>query len=318
MLRKTFAALVLSVAFLTAPADAGLYEDIYRGLHLAATPFGSPVFPTADGGLANGQRYGRVRIVPNNAGDGHRLEFDRSFGPDTRGRPEVLDLGPVEFEFDGDIQSTLEYTRRGFLVGDGRTTISNLNYAMRGQTGALDAELTGTLDLFSDLQVNRFGFYNIQFNMSNSNSQLTLDGFLAEGQDDLNFDIGPISGEGNIFVDLFIAGLSAIGIDTSGLSELVPESGISQIASALETQTDRIGDLISAAAEQRASAKDGSVQSLLAPGASAMEPLGDSSARVAPSLVSSDAAGRHAVPEPSTLLLIAGGIVAYAGFRRRR
>lgn len=93
--------LIVLAAASVPQAQSGLYEDIYRGLQLAATPSGYPLTGTADGTRVNGQRAGRLRILPDQVGQGYTLEFDRSFGQDSRGRPEILDLGAYELELAG-------------------------------------------------------------------------------------------------------------------------------------------------------------------------------------------------------------------------
>ena len=122
---RLFVSLLITVVSAPASLADGLWTELYRGLDILATPSGSPIFPTGDGTRVNGQRSGRLRHVQNVPGDGWTLEFDRSFGNDSRGRPEILDLGAFEIEMAGAIQTTAGFTSRGFLIGDLNSNINN-------------------------------------------------------------------------------------------------------------------------------------------------------------------------------------------------
>ena len=142
---------------LVSPAFGDFFQDLYYGLQLLGRPSGSPLTPGPAGGLQLGNRFGRVRIVPNAPGDGHRLEFDRAFGNDPLGRPEILDLGSFELQLAGQIQMTAGYTNTDFLTGNFNSAINELDYSLRGKTGAQDFVLSGRLNGASALEVNRFG-----------------------------------------------------------------------------------------------------------------------------------------------------------------
>ena len=65
-MRTTHATVLVGmVVSLAASAQAGLYQDIYRGLDTLATPLGSVLATTADGTRVNGARSGRLRIAPS-------------------------------------------------------------------------------------------------------------------------------------------------------------------------------------------------------------------------------------------------------------
>lgn len=235
---RSFASGVLLVlASMALPAQGGLYRDIYRGLGILATPSGSPLLSASDGTRVNGQRTGRLRIVPDSPGRGYSVEFNRTFGNDSEGRPEVLDLGGFEMQLSGATQATLGFTRRGGLVGNANVTANSLNYALRGKSGAQDIALTGTLNIQSSLEVNALGFYTLSTDVSNTNSQLTMDGVAVQNfQQPTNFDIGPINVKGNIFVDGLTAVLAQAGVDTTPLQQLFPESPLTAIIQSLEQQ----------------------------------------------------------------------------------
>ena len=78
MKRTTICCLVV-LAFVCAPsAQGGLFEDIYRGFDVLATPSGAPIGYTSDGFRTNGSRVGRLRIMPDRVGHGYTLEFNRN------------------------------------------------------------------------------------------------------------------------------------------------------------------------------------------------------------------------------------------------
>lgn len=298
-------------------AQADFYDEIYRGLQVLATPSGGPLISTGDGGQVNGARSGRLRILPDAVGRGYSLEFDRSFGVDTRGRPEVLDLGAFEMQLSGQTQATIGYTNRGFLIGNANTVVQNLQYAIRGKTGAQDAELTGVLNGTTSMEINQFGFYTMDVNLNNTNSQLVLDGVLVRDEQDADFDIGPIAIEGNIFFDGLVALLASFGVDTNPLEALSPKSPI-----------DRITDLLTEELKNQAAASGvrlgtsaASLSSDPATQVAGLQLIGPerNPNEVRPSErraadAQSDAAAQL-VPEPASLALL---LIGAAGLLRRR
>ncbi len=226
-------------------AGASIWEDLYFGLGVLATPSGTPVTAATGGGQQNGERFGRLRIVPNQPGNGYDLEFDRTFGLDSRGRPEVLDLGSFELQLSGATQATLGITTTPIPTLSAQVLAGNLNYSVRGKSGAQDATLSGTLNASQNFEVNQLGFYTLSLQVENANSQLTLDGIAVDDARDSDFNVGPITVEGNIFFDLATALLTSVGVDTTGLESIFPKSPIDriddEIRSALERQANVLG-----------------------------------------------------------------------------
>jgi hypothetical protein len=225
--------LLVSIGVLAAPSSASFYQDLYRGLEVLATPSGSPVSISTGGGLQNGNRFGRVRIVPNELGDGHRLEFNRVFGQDSLGRREVFDAGAMELELIGAMSATASYTRRHLPTATLQTTVSDLTYSLRGKSGAQNFELRGEIDATQLIEVNRLGFYTFQLSVNNQESALELDGVALDGNIPTTFEVGPINVQGNIFVDLIAGALASLGADTSALENVFPKSGIGTINDAI-------------------------------------------------------------------------------------
>lgn len=288
-------------------AFAGLWDNIYQGLDYFVTPLGSPVNVDGNGFRTNGARAGRLRIVPNALGQGYRLEMDRVFGGDNSGRPEIYDLGNFELELSGSTSSTLSFTSRLLPTGNAETSLSNLSYVIRGKNGGQDMEIQGTLDGLSSLEINPLGFYTYTLDISNANSQVSLDGVIIDDSTkDTDFDIGPINIQGNIYYDILTGVLNSFGVATSGLEQLFPESPIDRITQEIQESLaaqakaleDRIqGDLVSGVqSEQTALAAHGIIaQALDAAGATGV-------------IDPSAPAGQ--IPEPSGLALLAlGGLV---------
>jgi hypothetical protein len=293
----------------------GLWSDFYRGLEVLSTPSGGPLQPLGDGSRVNGQRLGRLRIVPNQPGRGWDLELDRSFGTDSRGRPETLDLGPLELTLDGQTQTTAGFTRRGFLTGNLNSVVNGLDYTLAGKTGAQDVLVTGTLDAQTNLEINQFGFYNLTLAVANTNSTTTVDGVIANDSEVSDFNIGPINVQGNIFVDAFVGLLGTLGADTSGLAALSPSSPIDRLNEAIQEQlraTELVAGATFGAAQIGPRTQDG-----LLLGQAAYGPPAPS---FNPSLSPADAVSAHGAglaPEPSTMILLALGAGLMAVRRRR-
>lgn len=242
----------LTLALIAAPAGAGLYQDIFRGLDILSTPTGSPVFSSATGFRQNGARIGRVRVVPQELGKGYDLEFDRSFGPDASGRPEVFDLGALELQLNGGINATAGYTNRGFLIGTLTSSINQMQFDFRGTTGGQDFSLNGLLNASSRTEINQFGFYEVSIDVSNQNSRLDLEGLIIDDGEplegvDTDFDIGPITVKGNVFFDAVVGLLASFGVDTTEIEGIFPKSPIDQIADEFNSAFARVAEEAAAA-----------------------------------------------------------------------
>lgn len=298
-------------------ADAGLFEDIYRGLDLLATPSGFPIGTAGDGTRINGSRTGRLRIVPSGIGPGYELQFDRRFGADSSGRLETIYLGGLgELTLQGAIQATLGYNGKEFRRGRADFNISNLGYDLASKIGAQDVEFFGTLNGSGSLDINPLGFYDLRMQIDNTNSQLLLDGLVVEDNQDTNFNVGPIVVQGNIFYDLALGLLTSFGVDTANLEGATPQSPI-----------DRINDAIQQQLQASRVAGEG-LEAELAPllletvfeqdGEAAQELLAELAANAEPVPSELDALpDATVVPEPGTLLLLAlGGATVWYGRRR--
>lgn len=297
MKRSRLGTMIGAGVLLTSPASAGVFENAFNVLDFLATPSGSPVITDGAGFRNNGARSGRVRVVPNLIGAGYRLEFDRNFGPDNSGRPEIFDFGNFEVELAGGISSTMSFSRRGLPTGAVEFSAANLQYSVRAKSGAQDVEVAGTLNVSNNFEINPLGFYTVDVNATNTNSEITLDGVLIEGDRDTDFDIGPITLRGNVYVDALVYVLSNFGVDTSDLTDLFPQSPIDRIVQSigerLESDAAVLGETLTSSDFNLEAAK-------LDLTSRPLDPFGPGSTQA---------------PEPSTLALLALG--AAAGVRRR-
>ncbi len=308
----------------TVGAQAGFWQDVWQGLDYLATPSGYPVFGTGDGTLVNGARSGRLRIMPNNFGGGYRVEFDRSFGADSRGRQEVFHLGPAgQLTLQGSLQGTAGYVGEDYRLLQGTFVANNLNYELRSQLGAQDVAYRGTFNLGANIEINPFGFYSIAYDISNTNGEVEVDGVLVRDDDETNFDIGPVSVEGNLYVDAAVVLLSALGLDTSGLEGLFPDSPVDQINNIVDQELQEVGLVAGETSEaglltQTLLTGDAAAADALMQAALADVDLGALSERPVDGEVAGGGPVRS-VPEPSALLLLViGGAGVSAACRRQR
>lgn len=322
-MRRAPVLLTSALLWATCSASAGVWENFYRGLDILSTPSGNPVVQANDGTRINGARSGRVRIVPNGVvGKGYRVEFDRSFGVDTTGRPEVFRFaGLGQITLNGSTQVTAGYTRpvKGLYFGDSSFAVNNLTYDMQAGAGLQNARLTGTLNAVGTVNANMLGFYDVTLNVSNTNSQFTVDGAVANDETNTNFDIGPISLKGNLFVDLVSGILANTGIQATDLQDLFPASPspwidpLAPVAIQENAANENLDDrsrvtslLLRTVLAQDQAAANELMETLVASEGAALD-LGGEPAQTAP----------QAVPEAGTLtLLLTGGALVTA--RRRR
>jgi hypothetical protein len=155
--------------------------------------------------------------------------------------------------------------------------------------------------MIQNLEVNEFGFYTYNLNVANDSASLFLDGLVAEGIEPADFDIGPVSVKGNIFVDVLGAVLGSMGADTSAFSDLFPKSPIDRITTAIQDElTSQAGERI------------GEVAGQLDLG---QIPLGLGSPDLAGGDVQSAFNQPLVAPEPASLVLLLAGTAL--AFRRR-
>ena len=318
MQRKVLFGLVALIVGGAGVAYGDVWRNVFEGLDLLVTPSGLPLQDAGDGTLYNGARSGRVRIVPNGLwGGGYRLELDRTFGNDSRGRPETFRMGPLELTLDGNIQATAGYNRwfKDFRSGSLDFRINGLNYTFKTKSNAQDVELSGSLSVSTQLEINPAGFYLLSLNASNTGSQFKIDGVVVRDTRFSNFDVGPVVVKGNIFYDMALTLLNGIGVDTSALEEVFPRSPINALSDALalglqesravagETVENELAPLL--------------VKSVLTGDAQAAQAMlaGLQNGTLSTGTTTDGSNAPLLAPEPATALLLGGGALL---LRRRR
>jgi hypothetical protein len=317
MTRCRLVSLVYVITCGAAAAHGGIWQNVWRGLDLVATPGGSPLSQLGDGTRVNGARAGRLRIVPNGIGGGYQLELDRTFGADSRGRPETIHLGGLaDITLDGATQLTVGYAGRGsFRSLHGDLTTTNLTYNLRSKTGAQDAQLVGTLNVANSFELNPLGFYTATVQVRNTDSKLFVNGVAVQGQQSTNFDIGPINLQGNVFYDATLGILTGLGVDTTDLEKLFPRGPNEQIDTAIRDALQQSSVVAGTTAEAQFAPL--LVQAVTGDGQAA-ETLLDSLVQTSTATADS---GRSAppstIPEPGTLVLMVLGASTLRYWRRR-
>jgi hypothetical protein len=297
-------------------AHADLWQNVWRGLEVLSTPLGGPLNSLADGTRTNGARAGRLRIVPSGIGDGYEIQFDRTFGVDSRGRSETLQLaGLAEITLDGATQATLGYNGSGaFRTYRADFFANNLTYSLRSKNGIQDVQLVGILSASNAFEINPLGFYTLNVSIRNTSSQLFVDGLAVRDQESTNFDIGPISIRGNLYYDVALAIMTAVGADTTELEKVFPRSPIDEIDAAIRDALQQAGLVAGATTELE-------LAPLLGDTVADQTAADLFNSLVAQTASNSDCTGCSALaatlPEPGTLLLFAGGAALTWRWRRR-
>ena len=196
------------VALLASNAEAQFYQGLAQGLSRLSAP-----------AAPSGQRFGQFRISPDPFSDGWRFDFTRSFGPDGLGRPNRIDLGPLDYTFNsGGVRMQGQYSQRGIPSVDFTAfTPTPINYSVAFNTGLQDVEINNAqLGYNTAWNINRLGFYDYSLDVSHR-GEYEVDGMLLTDHGSLDFDIGPVDMSGNILGDAlaaFTAPLSAAaGLD---------------------------------------------------------------------------------------------------------
>lgn len=112
-----------------------------------------------------------------------------------------LSLGSGVSRFD------MGYTLRGIPKAEFSWTTGGtaLPYTLSFNNGIQDFQtVSGSILIDVNTEVNMLGFYDTQIQISNRGTYGT-DGFLADQEGDLAFDVGPIDVSGNVFADALAA-----------------------------------------------------------------------------------------------------------------
>jgi hypothetical protein len=282
---------VLCVLPAPATARADLWKNVAIGLDYAGFNFRGQTNP-----LSGGAAFG-----VNQQFIGTPLDF---------GSASMVLQGPVSMEFatGGRGLSTLDLSFQ--------TALSNANapeplaYSVVLDAGGQETNVFGTVYLDSDFSINGFGFYDLRLEYS-SRQTIAGQGRFDNDTQTNDFDIGPIDISGNIFADLLAMIFEPLFGDNA--SPFDSFSGRAQLAKLMDVSDPlRTGRNLS----------NDSFDPVFIP--SDGRPLAErflGSDFAWPSdanIVTSDADPDVAIPEPSTLILMALGASLTVSRRLRR
>ena len=177
-------------------SEAQFYQELSRGL----SRLSAPAAPSA-------QRFGQFRISPDSFSDGWRFDFSRSFGPDAFGRPNRIDLGPLDVTFNsGALRMQGQYSRRGIpSVEFSAFTPAPIDYSVTFNSGFQDVEINNAqLGYTTVWNVNQLGFYDYALDVTHR-GEFEVDGMVLADRGTLDFDIGPINMSGHVLGDALAA-----------------------------------------------------------------------------------------------------------------
>lgn len=230
-MRKNQTAISLGVAIVSlcwasaAHAQFGsIQQFLFRGSEylfdrdFISSPQGGPLFDN---------NIFEQRVEYNRTGEGYTYESFRFFGPDSFDNPNTLDLGPLKVVLGRDpavvqspqpigIHDRIGYTtrfipelffssqtgQRNFDVFSGQTAFVPvpLNYTITLDAGVQNMEWTGNALINADAKINAMGFYDFRLQFINVGNY-TADGYVLQDEQVTDFDSGPISVKGNLFID---------------------------------------------------------------------------------------------------------------------
>jgi hypothetical protein len=187
---------LLVVGIFASDARAQFYNSLFRGL----SRLSAPAAPSA-------LRFGQFRISQEPFSDGWRFDFSRSFGPDSFGRPNRIDLGPFDYTFNsGQVSWSGQFSKRVIpSVEFNAATNAPIDYSMSLNTGFQDVNIDNAQLAYNmGWNINALGFYDYVLNVSHR-GEFDIDGMLLVDHGTLDFDIGPINMSGNIVGDMLAA-----------------------------------------------------------------------------------------------------------------
>jgi len=316
-------ALVAAIAALLGAPEAAR-GDVGRRLFRGITYAFSPSIGTLQNGPQADQNIFRQHFIRNIAGKGWGYEFTRTFGTDSFGNPQQIDIGPLNGSLAGVMHNRVLVNRRIIPEINIQSDTANapLNYNFSFFTGAqnfrLQGQFTGTLAT----TLNIFGFYTLNL-VGNNTGTRTADGMLITDQQSTDFDLGPISVVGNVWLDAFAGALQFLGDTAHAIGANVPSA-----AAAAKTRNDEpgaaAGGLSDAQVRQllgqalgRAFAGQVLGSSLFVPDTAADASAADSSSDApAASAVPETLGAAVTVPEPGTLALLGAPVLLLLARRR--
>ncbi len=248
----------------------------------------------------------------------------------------TIDFGFMDITVDGPITLAVQENFRGveelnFTLSTGLANVNPngvlsvgdpqpMNYLINIDSGTSETTIDGNFLLDSRVKINKFGSYDFRFEFSNRETTSVRGRFDEANGSTLDFDIGPIDIEGNIFADLLATitdpifqatGFENVFAQFSG--QVFRQEQNAAFLADLQAKMDS-GELLTEQEMAELTARS-LVSSVLG------DPFADEAfiADAFASFDESQAAGARGVevPEPATMLLLGAGMVACTVRRRR-
>jgi len=303
---------VAVIAFLSPPARAGRFEDLLDGLRVSGVTLGADHSNVSNSTIA----------AAGTTFNGNTIDF---------GDFELTLAGPVAavVERGGRAIPTLDVIlstgrlnvnpNRVVTVGDPQP----MGYNLHLDTGTNETNISGNVLLDARTSVNRYGSYDLRLQLSNRQTTEIRGHFDGGSPSNLDFDLGPIDVEGNIFADV-LATVTDPFFESAGVENVF---ALFSGRTFREAKTENEVNALRAAVEAGRTLTESQLARLSTLSLVA-DVLGDdfpdvsfASARLpdpdAPASATRTSAG-SIVPEPATVLLLAMCLPAALWHHRRR
>jgi len=355
MIRKPVivAAMVLTglLAGWTAPAEAG-FGDLQRFLFRGAEYVGNTFYISRpEGGPLFNYNSFDQRLQWNRLAQGYTWESYRFFGPDSFGNENTLDLGPFKVRIGQDstlltsgqplgIHSKIGYTTRFlpevfFQLETGQreynqfSGVTNfrpvpLRYDVTFNTGIQDFSWSGNALINMEGRLNLLGFYDFDLRFVNVGNY-QANGIFLHDEQVTDFDVGPINVSGHLGFDLLASLLQGNGSTTDAIPPRI-FSGAAQKDKRTEELLARLN-----AGETLTEEELSYIAKQMISTAFALDPLGvltnglpaevpgfEGFSLSMTASTEDQPAGGTMVPEPGTLLFLAGAAAAISALNPRR
>lgn len=264
---------------------AGVWEDVAIGLGAAGFDIRGDNNPLSGG----------YEFLITNQFNGEKFDF---------GAAELTLDGPVSLsaEIGGRIVNNIDLGLSTALNADADP--SPLTYELVYDVGGQRTEVSGSLLMDGDVNINEFLYYDVSLQYS-SRQTVVNDGSIDEGESNFDTDFGPINIRGNLVIDALAAVTDPFFSAAGTENPFQPLTAEAQIQKALGNQISAaLSDLADGAGRATAPSAYGPFRF---DGPSEVGALESNGALLA--LRGAPAADGGVVPEPSVLILMLAGLV---------
>ncbi len=166
-----------------------------------------------------------------------------------------LDSGVAGFEFTGlgqQVRLDTELSVRRAVIPTAKFRIATdqggtdnpfpIAYRFWAWTGAENIEIEGQGALEAELDINALGFYEIDAFITNRGT-FDIDGVLYDDNGSLDYDLGPVSLSGNVFVDLLAAVTAPLFANAGTTNPLAVFSGRAKLQNQIKERDELLARL---------------------------------------------------------------------------